>query len=153
MIRKARVIDARQIQVIINNYAKKDKLLPRSLSQIYENVRDFFVKEKRKKIIGCVALHIHWEDLVEIKSLAVQKKHCGQGYGQELVTSAMEEAKSLGVKKIFALTYIPEFFLKLGFEEINKDDLPKKIWGECIQCVKFPDCGEVPVVYYIKWEK
>lgn len=150
MIRKAKIKDAKQIQAIVNNYAKKDKLLPRSLNQIYENIRDFFIVEKRKRVIGCCALHIHWDDLAEIKSLAVQKKYVGKGYGRELVESAINEAKEIGVKKIFALTYIPDFFIKLGFEEIPKEDLPQKIWKECVDCIKFPDCNEVPVMYYIE---
>lgn len=150
MIRKAKIDDVVEIQRIVNFYAKKDKMLPRSLGEIYENIRDYAVVEVRKKIVGCCSLHIFWEDLAEIKSLAVKKSYQNRGYGKELVKFCLDEAEELNVKTIFSLTYIPEFFEKLGFQKVEKQDLPRKVWIECTRCVKFPDCGEVPVVYEMK---
>jgi amino-acid N-acetyltransferase len=150
MIRKGKISDVVEIQKLINFYAKKDKMLPRSLGEIYENIRDYVVVEARRKIVGCCALHILWEDLAEIKSLVVKKSYQKRGYGRELVKFCLEEAKELGVKKIFSLTYIPEFFEKLGFKKVPKDVMPRKVWIECTKCPKFPDCGEVPVIYEIR---
>jgi len=150
MQRKARVEDVLSIQKLINDYAKADKMLPRSLNEIYENIRDYTIIEVGGKIIACTALHVLWEDLAEIKSLAVDELETKQGYGSSLVQLCLKEAQELGVKKVFALTYIPEFFVKrFGFKEVEKDKLPRKVWSECIRCVKFPDCKEVPVVIEI----
>lgn len=146
MIRKARIADIRQIQNLINYYAKKDLMLPRSLNQLYENLRDFWVAEESKRIIGCVALHISWDDLAEIKSLAVAKDKQRKGLGKELVLSCFNEAKRLGAKRLFVLTYRPDYFESLGFKRISQADLPHKIWAECINCCKFPHCQEVALL-------
>ena len=147
MIRKARVSDVQKIQKLINHYAKKDEMLPRSLSQIYEELQNFYVVETRgKKIIGCCELFITWEDLAEIKALAVDQNYKGKGYGKLLVKQCILTARQLGIKKVFALTFKPEFFQKIGFKTISKDVLPHKIWFECIKCHLFPDCNEVPVM-------
>ena len=102
MIRKAKIEDINHIQAIINLFAKQDLMLPRSLNELYENIRDFWVAEENKRILGCCALHISWDNLAEIKSLAVVKKKQGQGIGKELILSCVNEAKQLGAKKIFA---------------------------------------------------
>jgi len=142
MIRKATIEDIKEIQELINFYAKQDKMLPRSLNELYENIRDFFVYEESGKILGCCSLHIAWENLAEIKSLAVQEASQKKGIGEMLVKQALEDAKKLKVKRVFALTYAPVFFEKLGFRRIEHAELPHKIWSECIKCVKFPDCEE-----------
>lgn len=146
MIRKAKVTDVKRIQELIGYYAKRDKMLPRSLNELYENIRDFFVYVDGKKVCGCCALHIDWEDLSEIKSLAVAPGKSGKGIGGKLLNECMKEAKTLKLKKVFALTYAPGFFEKLGFHVINKSDLPHKIWSECIKCVYFPGCKEIAVM-------
>ncbi len=143
MIRKARIEDIKKIQKLINDFAKRDLMLPRSLNELYENLRDFWVVEDKNKIIGCCALHISWEDLAEIKSLAVVKNQQQKGMGRELVLTCLSEAKTLGAKKIFVLTYREKFFQKFGFKRIKNADLPHKIWAECINCCKFPNCQEV----------
>ncbi len=145
MIRKARVKDAIDIYSLVNEYAKDGLLLPKSLNSIYENIRDFWVYEEKGQVIGCCALHVVWEDLAEIKSLAVSKEHRGKGIGHELVQKCLEEAKDLGIKRVFALTYAVGFFEKFGFSVVDKSTLPHKVWGECINCVKFPSCDEVAV--------
>lgn len=142
MIRKATIEDIKDMQELINFYAKADRMLPRSLNELYENIRDFFIYEEDGKIFGCCALHVAWENLAEIKSLAVDESQQKKGIGAMLVKQALEDAKKLKVKKVFALTYVPLFFEKLGFKRIEHAELPHKIWSECIKCIKFPDCAE-----------
>jgi len=143
VIRKAKLKDAGEIYNLINQYAKEGILLPRSLNSIYENIRDFWVCEENGRLVGCAALHIVWEDLAEIKSLAVSEEHKGKGIGTMLVEECLKEAEELGVKRVFVLTYAQGFFSKLNFEEVEKIKLPHKVWGECINCVKFPSCDEI----------
>ena len=145
-IRKAKIGDARDIQSLINKFAKRDLVLPRSLNEIYENLRDFFVCEMDGRIIGTAALHILWEDLAELRSITVSKEYQGMGIGKRLIKRALKEAKALGVKQVFVLTYTPEYFKKIGFTDIDKNSLPQKIWGDCLRCPKFPDCEEVAVI-------
>ena len=146
MIRKATVSDVKKIQKLINYYAKRDKMLPRSLNELYENIRDFFVYSEGKDIYGCCALHIDWEDLAEIKSLAVAKSKSGLGIGKKLLEECLKEARALKIAKVFALTYVPEFFNKNGFQVVDKGELPHKIWSECIKCVYFPGCKEIAMM-------
>ena len=146
MIRKAKIKDIKQIQGLIGSFAKLDIMLPRSLNELYEHIRDFWVYEDRGKLFACAALHISWDDLAEIKSLAVAKNKQGKGLGQDLVSACLAEAQVMGAKKIFVLTYKPEFFKKLGFKKIKHEALPHKIWAECINCCKFPNCQEIALL-------
>lgn len=149
-IRKAKISDIKPIHKLINEFAKKGEMLPRSLNELYENIRDFFIAEESNEMHGVCALHILWEDLAEIKSLAVKKESQKKGIGRLLVKKCLNEAKKIGVKKVFVLTYIPEFFKKAGFKELDKSKLPQKIWGECIKCPKFPECDEIALIYKFK---
>ena len=146
MIRKAKIKDIKQIQALINTFAKQDIMLARSLNELYENIRDFWVSEDKGKIIGCAALHVSWDDLAEIKSVAVHKKYQGKGIGRELISACLDEARPLGAKKIFVLTYKPEYFKKFGFKRVSHSGLPHKIWAECINCCKFPNCQEIALL-------
>ena len=146
MIRKARIRDIKHIQVLINAFARQDLMLPRSLNELYDNIRDFWVFQENKKIIGCAALHICWQNLAEIKSLAVQKNRQRKNIGARLVVVCIEEAKQLGAEQIFVLTYKPEFFRKFGFRKIKHSRLPHKVWAECINCPKFPNCQEIALL-------
>ena len=146
MIRKANVNDVKKMQSLINFYAKRDKMLPRSLNELYENIRDFFVYAEGGRIYGCCALHVDWENLAEIKSLAVAGAKTGRDIGSRLLRSCLQDARALRVKKVFALTYIPEFFERFGFERISKRKLPHKIWTECVKCVYFPRCKEIAMM-------
>jgi amino-acid N-acetyltransferase len=145
-IRKATVGDVKSIHTLINKFASKEQMLPRSLNDIYENLRDFFVCERNGETIATSALHISWEDLAEIRSVVVSKSYQNQGIGKKLVAKCLKEAKGLGLKRVFALTYNPGFFGEMGFQETDKNDLPHKIWGDCVKCPKFPDCNEVAVI-------
>lgn len=146
MIRKATVEDVKQIQKLVNFYAKREKMLPRSLNELYESIRNFFVYAEGKKVYGCCALNVDWEDLAEIKSLAVANSRTKRGIGTKLLSECLKDAKKLKVKKVFALTYIPEFFGEFGFRVINKNELPHKIWSECIKCMYFPNCKEIALM-------
>lgn len=150
IIRKAKLKDANSIRKIVNKFASEGKMLPLSFNQIYEKIRDFFVIEKNGKIIGCGALKIIWKDLGEIRSVAIGKMDQKKGYGKLLIDEILKEAENLDIKKIFVLTYIPEFFEKFGFEKISKSKLPHKIWIDCINCPKFPRCDEIPMIKFLK---
>jgi len=148
-IRKAYMNEVGQIHRLLSNYAGQGLLLPRSLSEIYDHLRDFFVMEdssKNSDIIAVCALGICWEDLAEIRSLAVMEACQGKDYGSLMVNRCLEEAASLGVKKVFTLTYVTGFFSKIGFKEIEKAALPHKIWADCFKCPKFPDCDEIAMM-------
>jgi amino-acid N-acetyltransferase len=148
-IRRAVVGDVKAIHRIINHYADQGLLLPRSLSEFYDHLRDFFVLEndyERHSIHGVCGLGICWEDLAEIKSLAVSEEQQGKGFGSQLVEACLEDARSLGLKRAFTLTYIPDFFASLGFKEIEKPSLPHKIWADCLKCPKFPHCDETALM-------
>ncbi len=146
MVRKAYPQDIRYIHKIINAAAAKGEMLPRSLAELYENLRDYVVYEKNGKIIGTGALHICWEDLAEIRSVCVVKKWRTSGVGSEIVRYLINEARELKIKKIFLLTYQEDFFLGLGFKRIDKRNLPQKIWTECVRCPRFPDCDEKAMI-------
>jgi amino-acid N-acetyltransferase len=145
-IRKATINDIRAIQELVNGFAKKDLMLPRSVNELYENIRDFWVYERAGRVRGCAALHISWDDLAEIKSVAVPSSLQRKGTGKRLVEACIQEALLLGAKKVFVLTYAPGFFRVLGFRKIRHADLPHKIWAECINCPKFPDCDETALL-------
>jgi len=149
MIRKALIQDVKPIHKLLSYYADQGLLLPRSLSELYDHLRDHFVVEDRRSqnsIIGVSALGICWEDLAEIRSLAIAKDEQGKGLGSQLVQTCLEEARSLGLKRVFTLSYVPDFFSKLGFREVEKSVLPHKIWGDCLKCPKFPDCDETAML-------
>ncbi|HKK01595.1 MAG TPA: N-acetyltransferase [Desulfuromonadales bacterium] len=146
MVRVAGIQDAKVIHKLLMHYAKDGMMLSRSLSDIYEAIRDFFVFEEGGEVIGTVCLSICWEDLAEVRSLAVAEGRFGGGVGRKLVERCIEEAQRLGVTRVFALTYKAQFFEKLGFQQIEKSELPQKIWSDCIKCVKFPECDEIAVI-------
>lgn len=145
-VRKAKITDVKTIHRLVNEFAKKGEMIPRSLNDLYENIRDIFVYEDRGEIKGVCALHILWEDLAEVRSLSVRLDVQGIGIGKKLVTTCIKEAKMLGIKRLFALTYHSEFFEKMGFVVTDKSKLPQKIWGECLRCPKFPECDESAVI-------
>lgn len=145
-IRKATISDVKAMQKIINEFAKKEEMLPRSLNELYENIRDFYICENNGEIIGLCALHILWEDLAEIRSLAVKRDFQKKGIGRKLLKKCLQEAKGLGIKRVFALTYHTDFFIKSGFRLVQKTELPQKIWGDCLKCPKFPECDEDSVI-------
>ncbi len=149
-VEKARIRDAATIHQLINYFADKGEMLPRALSQIYENIRDYFVIREGERVIACAALHVTWEDLAEVKSVAVAEDSQKQGVGAQLVEACLGEAKELGIPTVFCLTYQPAFFESCGFSQVDKMELPRKVWGECYLCPKFPNCDEVALVYNLK---
>ena len=143
MIRKAILRDARQIHKLLLTYARDGLVLPRSLMEIFEAIRDFYVFVDDDRVIGAAALNICWEDLAEVRSLVVHEDFGGRGIGRQLVEACIAEASQLGIGRVFALTYQQTFFEKLGFAVIEKAELPQKIWSDCIKCAKFPECDEI----------
>jgi amino-acid N-acetyltransferase len=146
-VEKAKITDVPQIHKLINGFAERGMMLARPLSDLYEDVRDFFVIRKGKKLVGCAALAIAWEDLAEIRSVAVAEDVQKQGLGTKLVQACIQEAKDLGIKTVFCFTYRPEFFKEQGFTDIDKSELPRKVWTDCFRCPKFPNCDEIALVY------
>ena len=149
-VEKARIKDATQIHKLINYFADRGDMLARPLSQIYENIRDYFVVREGEQVIACAALHVSWSDLVEVKSLAVAEESQKQKIGTQLVDACLNEAKELGIATVFTLTYQPGFFEKCGFAQVDKSELPHKVWGECYLCPKFPNCDEVALIYRLE---
>jgi len=146
---KARIGDATSMHRLINHFADQGEMLPRALSQIYENIRDYFVIRDGNQVIGCVALHVNWLDLAEIRSLAVDVKSQNQQIGSLLIKACLDEAKELGISTVFSLTSKPAFFGKQGFHLVDKMELPHKVWAECYNCPKFPNCDEVALIHHI----
>jgi len=148
-VEKARIDDGPQIHKLANYFAEKGVMLPRALSEIYENIRDFFVVRDGDKVIGCASLHIYWSDLAEVRGVAVSEDCQGQGIGARLIEACLREAKELGIQQVFCLTYKAAFFEKLGFRQVDKLELPRKIWSECYRCPRFPNCDEVALTYNV----
>lgn len=146
IIRKAHVQDVKAIKEIIEPYAKKEIMLPRPLSELYESVRNFYVCEEDGEIIGCCALQVSWQDMAEVLSLAVRPEYNRKGIGTTLLDACLKDAKELGVNTVFTLTYAVPFFENNGFAIVDKQTLPHKIWSGCIKCPKFPNCDEVAMV-------
>jgi len=147
IFRKAKMSDVERIHQLINEYAAKGLMLGRSRNMLYENLREFTIIEQDGEFLGTGALHIIWENLAEVRALALPEKATGRGLGKLLVAKLVEEAKSLEIETVFALTYQTEFFEKCGFNTVKKEDMPQKVWKECINCPKFPHCDEVAMVY------
>jgi len=145
-VRIAKISDVEAIYSLINYYAERDKMLFRSMADIYENLQSFTIAELDGNVVGCCALQIIWSDLAEIKSLAVDKANTGRGIGKMLVAVAVEQTAKLGIQQVFALTLDPDFFEKLGFKIIEKDTLPMKVWSDCARCPKQQNCDETAVI-------
>ncbi|MFO8048370.1 MAG: N-acetyltransferase [Desulfosudaceae bacterium] len=148
MIRKAKIQDVNAIYALLTDFAGQGFLLARPLSKLYDDIRDFFVfvDDDDETVLGCCALQICWQDLAEVRSLAVRPDHWGKQIGTRLVENAFADAGNYDIKKIFVLTYNVEFFEKFGFFKIDKTQLPLKIWSDCVSCVKFPNCDETAMM-------
>ena len=145
-VRNAKISDVKAINGLISSYAEVDRMLFRSLADIYENLQTFIVAELDSKVVGCCALEVIWSDLAEIKSLAIDEAYKGKGIGRGLVVAAVEQAVKLGVPKVFALTLEPVFFEKSGFEIVEKETLPMKVWSDCARCSKQQHCDEIAAI-------
>jgi len=149
-IDKAIVTDATSMHRLVNYFADKGEVLPRALSEIYEDIRDYFVAKDGDGIVGCAALHVNWIDLAELRSLVVEGNSQNQGIGSLLVEACLDEANKLGIATVFCLTHSPAFFEKLGFSLIDKMELPHKVWSECYSCPKFPNCDAVALIHRLE---
>ena len=148
-VEKANISEVPRIHKLVNSFAGRGEMLARPLSEIYENIRDFVVVRKGKRIIGCAALHVLWSDLAEIKSVAVDEEMQRQGVGNKLVSACLKDAEELGIETVFCLTYKPKFFEKMCLKEVEKMTLPQKIWTECYRCSKFPNCDETAMTIQV----
>ncbi len=148
VIRKARIGDVPDVQRMLAGFARDGRLLPRSLSELYTHLRDCFVAldEEIGVVVGCCSLHIMWDNLAEVRSLAVKGSHHKNGLGRKLVSACIEEAQELGISRLFVLTYEVKFFQHMGFRIVDKSIFPQKIWADCLHCPKFPKCDEVALV-------
>lgn len=144
-LRKARTSDVEAMMLLINSNAQEGLMLPRSRNMLYENIREFLLAEVDDQLVGVASLHILWSDLAEIRALAVATGYKRRGIGSQIVKTLEDEARELGIARVFALTYQPEFFKYCGYEEVNKEQMPQKVWNECINCIKFPNCDEIAV--------
>lgn len=149
-LRKVKLSDVEEIMSLINGFADQGLMLPRSRSTLYEHLREFLVVESDQKIIATGALHIIWDDLAEIRALAVSEENQGRGLGKMLVQALLQDAQEIECPKVFTLTYQPGFFARCGFTLIDKEDMPHKVWKECIHCVKFPNCDENAMILNLK---
>jgi len=148
-VARARVGDASSVHQLISCFADKGEVLPRALSEIYDGIRDYFVVKKEGRVVACAALHVTWVNLAEIRSLAVDEQEQKQRIGSLLVQACIDEAKELGIPKVFCLVRKPAFFERHGFELIEKTELPQKVWAECYRCPKFPNCDEVALIRHL----
>ena len=147
MIRRASVKDIRAIHNLLQIYGEKGELLARPLSELYDHVRDFYVyATDTDGVVACCALQFCWEDLAEIRSLAVHPDHLHKKIGTRLAETAIAEAVDYQIEKLFTLTYKPDFFKQFDFNRIDRSELPLKIWSDCMYCVKFPDCDEIAMM-------
>lgn len=146
-VEKASIGDVPQMHKLINSFADKGEMLARSLSEIYENIRDYYIARDGDRVVGCAALHVNWSDLAEIRSVAVSEDRQGQGVGARLIKACLKDAEKLGIETVFCLTYKPGFFEKFTFARVDKMELPQKVWNECYRCAKFPNCDEVAMVW------
>lgn len=148
MIRKARVADVKEIRRILQMFARRGELLPRTMAELYSQVRDYYVyqEDSQGPLCGIAALHVSWEDLGEIRSLAVLDSYQQRGIGSQLVEICLSEALTLGLERVFVLTYRPDFFARFGFKIIDKNVLPHIVWADCVRCPKFPDCDEIAML-------
>jgi len=151
-VEKAKISDVTQMHQLINYFADKGEMLARPLSEIYENIRDYFVIKEGEQVIACAALHVLWSDLAEIKSVAVAEDRQRKGFGDRLIEACLKEAKELKMPTVFCLTYKPAFFERFGLKQIDKIELPQKVWTECYRCPKFPNCDEIALIRHFETE-
>lgn len=144
--RKARFDDIESIFGLVHIYAAQGEMLPRSRNTLYENLRDMVIVESGSEVVGVGALHIMWDRLAEVRMMAIAPAYMRRGIGTEIVRWLLDEGDALGIEKVFTLTYKPDFFRKLGFIRISREELPQKVWKECIDCPKYPNCDEIAMI-------
>ena len=144
--RKARFDDIESIFGLVHIYAAQGEMLPRSRKTLYENLRDMVIAESGSEVVGVGALHIMWDRLAEVRMMAIAPAYMRRGIGTEIVRWLLDEGDALGIEKVFTLTYKPDFFRKLGFIRISREELPQKVWKECIDCPKYPNCDEIAMI-------
>ena len=153
MVRRAKIKDVPQMVKLINYYAQKGEMLGRPMIELYESIRTFAVAELDGNIVGCGSLAVIWNDIAEVRTIAVEPDYQGRGIGRKIVDILLEDARDLEIPRVFCLTYQPGFFKKIGFSDVDKHDLPHKVWKDCINCPKFPDCDETALILELVEER
>jgi len=151
-VRKARISDVPAMHGIINHYAEKQLMLAKTHLQLYENLRDYSAAvdpSDETLVLGCGALHLYWENLAEIRALAVQPGTARRGVGSALVTRLIQEAREFALDQVFVFTYVADFFARFGFRQVEHRSLPLKVYNECFHCPKFNTCDEVAMVLHL----
>ena len=160
VIQKAQIRDVEEILELVNGFAASNLMLPRGPQYLYENIRDFVIasdpnvpvysltetREVLNLIVACGSLHVLWEDIAEVRALAIHPDYQHLGLGSKLVEYMKKEARQLGIHRLFTFTMTEEFFSSLGFKKIKRKELPPKVWGECSRCPKYFRCDEVGMV-------
>jgi amino-acid N-acetyltransferase len=153
-IRPARVGDVPAIYELIRIFAERRLMIRRSMGELYESIREFLVAvDEEGRVVGCVALHVFWEDLAELRCLAVGEHLQGQGLGRRLVDACWDSARELEIATVFTLTHAAGFFERCGYHQVDKAELPHKIWNECVRCPLFPNCQEIALVRSVDPER
>ncbi|MAG36123.1 MAG: hypothetical protein CL878_07760 [Dehalococcoidia bacterium] len=150
-VRRAQLGDVPEIKALIDFYAAQNRMLFRARAELYETIREYHVAvhedaEGAVRVVGASGLHVTWEDLAEVRGLAVAQAAVGRGVGTELVRACLAEAIELGLRQVYTLTLVPEFFGRLGFKRADRDSLHIKVWYECYKCPKFADCDEIAMI-------
>ncbi len=149
-VRPAAISDVPTIHHLLEIYASKGNLLPRTMNELYRHLRDFFVIEAEHRVVAVAALEIFTEDLGEVRSLVVDENYERRGLGRMLVQRIVTEARAIGLRRVMALTYVPDFFHKLGFKTVSMGSLPEKVWSVCVKCYKYNNCDEIAVLLELK---
>lgn len=150
LIQRAKLSDMPQVHKLITYFAEQDEMLHRPLSELYENVRDYYVIKEGDEVIACGSLHIVWDDLAEVKAVAVREDYQAHGLGTLIVSRCIEEAREMGLATVFCLTIKPGYYERVGFVQSDVMTLPRKVWGECLRCPKFPSCNEIALVMHLR---
>ena len=148
-IEPATLRDMDSVHELVTSFANRNEMLHRPLSELYENFRDYFVVKDEGRVVACGSVHVVWNDLAEIKAVGVREEYQSQGWGKRMIAQCMEAAREMGIATVFVLTHKTGYYDQLGFEEINVTSLPRKVWGECLRCPKFPNCNEIAMVYHL----
>ncbi len=148
-IQTATLADMELVHALITPFADRNEMLHRPKSELYENVRDYFVVKDQGEVIASGSVHVVWNDLAEIKAVAVREEYQSQGWGKRMVAHCMEAARDMGIATVFVLTHKTGYYDQLGFQQIDVMHLPRKVWGECLRCPKFPTCDEIAMVYHL----
>ena len=149
-IQRAALTDVPTIHALITPYADRNDMLHRPMSELYENIRDYLVIKQGDELLACASVHVLWSDLAEVKAVAVKEEYQSHGLGKMLMNRCFDDAREMGLATVFVLTHKMDYYAQFGFQQIDVMSLPRKVWGECLRCPKFPNCNEYAMVYHLR---